>query len=244
MGNVLLDAEVKQDIKEYYDNRLGKNESKDWENKIVYCDFNEKKTDKYGYTNLVFRGRANRNHRTPGKYNKHDLHVSPGDVIKILTAKAEGKSPNEIFEMYDFDYKECTASTVGYVCRLHNSNKFETFFEGQKENNADFWSYYGIDYKLFQKLSHKQELENRRASLKIPVKKEGNSRIKIIDSKLSSGVCIYDKFLEDIIVEACTGNKQITEYIIVAAWRLLGGDNKLFAELRDDHAKFFGESLE
>lgn len=239
----MLDAEVKPDVKKYYDVRLNKTEMKEWENKIVYCDFNEKKTDKYGYSNLVFRGYTNRNHKTPRKYNKHDLHVSPGDVIKILTAKAEGKFPDEIFEMYDFDYKECTASTIGYVCRLHNSNKFETFFEGQKENNADFWGYYGIDYRAFQKLSHKQELENRRSSLKIPVRKEGNPRIKIIDSKLSPGVCIYDKFKDEVIVEVCTGNKQITEYIIVAAWRLLGGDDILFEELREDHSKFFGGYL-
>jgi len=244
MTSAILNDEINQDMKEYYDARLNKSEMKDWENKLVYCDINERKTDRFGDSNLVFRGRTNRNHKTPNKYNKHDLHVSPGDVIRILKAKAEGKFPHEIWEMYIFDYKECTESTIAYVCRLHNSYKFETFFEGQTENYADFWSYFDIDYKEFKELSHKKELENRKSSLNVPVKNVDNTRLKIIDSKLSPGVCIYDKFKEDIIVEACTGNKQITEYIIVAAWRLLGGDNKLFSELRDDHAKFFGESLE
>ena len=240
MVSATLDDKFKQEVIDYYDTRLTKSESEEWENKIVYCDTKERKTDRWGNSNLVFRGYTTIKHRTPRRFNKHDLHVSPADVIKILKAKAEGMFPHEIWEAYDFDYRECTESTIGYVCRLHNTNKFETFFKGQTEGYADFWSYFGIDYKVFKELSHKQELEDRRASLKLPIKNADTTRLKIIDSKLSPGVCIYDKFKDDIIVEACTGNKQTTEYIIVAAWMLLQGDKAFFDELHDVHSEFFG----
>ena len=45
-----------------------------------------------------------------------------------------------------------------------------------------------------------------------------SERWKIIDSKLSPGIVIYDKLLDKVAIEISTGNKQINEFMAKACF--------------------------
>lgn len=53
------------------------------------------------------------------------------------------------------------------------------------------------------------------------LKHHESKRWKIFNSKISPGVMIYDEYLEKISVDISTGNKQIDEIIIKAAYLCL-----------------------
>ena len=54
-----------------------------------------------------------------------------------------------------------------------------------------------------------------------------SERFKIMNSKLSPGVMIYDKLLDKISVDIATGNKQIDEIMVKACFELMHNPNFL-----------------
>lgn len=216
----------------------------EWVNKILWCDWTDTRIDNNGKTNLVFKGRTNNKAKIQG-YNKKPFPVSPNDLLVILTGKFEDKSPETIFNENSFDY-DCSLSTVKDIFCLHNMGKIDTWFMAQAEQ-PQYWSEtynatfgHSLDYDLFLSLTHRKEMDLFQMN-RVSGDNFNDKRFKLLDSKVSPGISIYDKFHEDLAAELCTGNKQITRYAAIAVWRILHGDTQLIELCHDDYVSCFGE---
>ena len=50
---------------------------------------------------------------------------------------------------------------------------------------------------------------------------KSSKRFRLLDSNVSPGLMIYDKITDMIILDICTGNKQIDEIIAKTAWEII-----------------------
>ena len=48
-----------------------------------------------------------------------------------------------------------------------------------------------------------------------------SKRFKVIDSEISPGIMIYDMMLSKIVIDICTGNKQINEVIAWTSFQII-----------------------
>lgn len=217
----------------------------EWRYKILWCDWTDTRIDRNGKTNLIFKGKGTNKARSQG-YNKKPFPVSPNDLVLILSLKLADESPEDIYNGHSFDY-DCSLSTIMDIFCLHNMGKIDTWFNAQAEQ-PQYWSEtfnetfgHDLDYNLFKELTHKHEMELFKAAKHHSRRKFDDQRLKIIDSKVTPGVSIYDKFHEDIIADLCTGNKQLTQYAVIAVWKILHGDKELIEYCHEDYVECFGE---
>lgn len=54
-----------------------------------------------------------------------------------------------------------------------------------------------------------------------------NERFRIMKPRNSQNVYLYDKVLDDIVIEICTGNKQMNMIMMQACYQLMHGAESL-----------------